>query len=71
MKTTKSAYDGEAGKYWSYHSFAQPSIGSNISVNDYSGLWPAHGYQSTNYPTYLNVNWWPTKDGKMYYGGQY
>lgn len=71
MKTTKAAYDAEAGKYYSYQYFDQPSIGSNISINDYAQLWPAHGYQSTNYPTYLTVNWWPTKDGKMYYGGQY
>ena len=71
MKTTKDAYDAGAGKYHTYQEFDQPSIGSNISINDYANWFPSHGWYSTNYPTFLNVSWWPTNDGKTSYPGDH
>jgi len=42
-----------------------------IPQTDQAGLVPSHGYYSTNYPRLLNVNWWPTKDGRMQFSGDY
>ena len=70
MKTTKEAFDAEAGRYYSYGEYVQPSIGSTLNINDYSYWMPSHGWSSTNYPCFLTVNWWPTHDGRNYYSGQ-
>lgn len=69
MKTTKEAYDAEAGKYYSYQTMTQPSIGGTINITDGNYWMPPHGWSSTNYPTFIPVNWWPTADGKMHYPG--
>tara|TARA_B100000035_G_scaffold97423_1_gene82640 strand:+ start:2033 stop:3385 length:1353 start_codon:yes stop_codon:yes gene_type:complete len=59
------------GQAYTYSEWAPTSYFENISNTDRSGLVPAHGYHSTNYPRLLNVNWWPTKEGHMQFPGDY
>jgi len=61
------------GTIFTYTENNLDSIGNygSITATDRSSLVPAHGYYSTNYPRLLNVNWWPTKDGRMQYSGEY
>lgn len=59
------------GRSFTYTDWVPSSIYQNISQTDRPGLVPAHGYNSTNYPRLLNVNWWPTKDGQMQFPGDY
>lgn len=61
------------GKMFTYTEIDLDSVGNynQISATDWSSLVPAHGFYSTNYPRIMNVNWWPTKDGRMQYSGDY
>jgi len=69
MKTTTDAIAEGAGYYFSNTERAQPSNASALSISGGSGLFPSHGYHTTNYPTFLNVTWWPTADGRTSYSG--
>ena len=59
------------GQAYTYTDWAPSQFFENITNTDRSGLVPAHGYHSTNYPRLLNVNWWPTKEGQMQFPGDY
>ena len=59
------------GTVWTYTLTTLTSNYQQIPNTSRSGLVPAHGYYSTNYPRILNVNWWPTKDGIMQFPGDY
>ena len=59
------------GQAYTYTDWAPTAYFENITQTDRSGLVPAHGYHSTNYPRLINVNWWPTKDGQMQFPGDY
>jgi hypothetical protein len=69
MKTTLAAFNSGAGKYHSYNEYTQPTNLTTLNINDYANWFPSHGFQSTNYPVYLNVNWWPNASGAMSYSG--
>jgi hypothetical protein len=70
LKKTTAEFDEGAGKYFDSSERTQPSVGSTINVANSSQWFPSHGYQSTNYPTFINVTWWPTADGRTYYSGE-
>jgi len=69
MKTTTEAYNTAPGKYNSYNEYTQPTNGTTFNLNDYANWFPSHGYNSTNYPVLLAVNWWPNESGTMCYPG--
>jgi len=69
MKTTTEAYSAGAGYYSSYGDYNQPGNNTALNINDVANWFPAHGYHSTNYPTLLVVNWWPTESGITSYPG--
>jgi hypothetical protein len=58
-----------AGTYYGYSRTIQPTINTDLNLTDSNYWFPSHGYNSTNYPTLLNVNWWPTASGIMTYPG--
>lgn len=59
------------GSIYTYTNVNLTSDYQEITNTDMSGLVPAHGYYSTNYPRLINVNWWPTSDGRLQFGGDY
>jgi hypothetical protein len=59
------------GQIFTYTDVTLSNNYQTIATNDQGGLVPNHGSQSTAYPRLMNVNWWPTKDGRMQYSGDY
>jgi hypothetical protein len=59
------------GSSYTYTQWNPSSLYQSVTQTNRAGLVPAHGYHSTNYPRLLNVNWWPTKDGRMQFSGDY
>lgn len=59
------------GRVFTYTNVNLSTDYQSIPHTDQGGLVPAHGFYSTNYPRLMNVNWWPTKDGRMQYSGDY
>ena len=68
-KRTAAGSSVPRGQIWTYAEVNLTSQYQSIQNTDVSGLVPAHGFYSTNYPKMLNVNWWPTKDGIMQFPG--
>jgi hypothetical protein len=71
QENTAAGISNARGTSYTYQAWSPTDWYESLPNTDRSGLVPPHGMQSTNYPRLINVNWWPTKDGRMQFSGDY